>query len=257
MPRERLDVLLVERGLVESRARATARVLAGDVVVDDHRVDKPGTKVPTHAVIRLKGDGLKWASRGGLKMVGAFETWPDVVERVAAGAVCVDVGASTGGFTDVLLQHGAKQVFAIDVGWGQLHEKLRQDPRVINMERTHIGKLEVGTLSPAPTVAVIDVSFISLRQVLPALVPHLAPGAAIVALIKPQFEVGKDAIGKGGIVRDDDARAKSVAAVVAAAEQVGLVHEGTVPSPITGTDGNVEYLGRFTVAARTEDGQRG
>lgn len=245
MARERLDVLLVDRGLVESRARATARVIAGDVIVDDHRVDKPGTKVPTHAVIRLKGDGLKWASRGGLKLVGALETWPDVV---VDGAYCVDVGASTGGFTDVLLQHGAKQVFAIDVGWGQLHEKLRQDPRVINMERTHIGRLEVGTLQPSPTLAVIDVSFISLRLVLPSLVPHLAKGATILSLIKPQFEVGKGQIGRGGIVRDDVARNKSVDDVVAAAIGIGLIHHGTVPSPISGTDGNIEFLGRFSVA---------
>jgi len=251
MPRERLDVLLVDRGLVESRARATARVIAGDVIVDDHRVDKPGTKVPTHAVIRLKGDGLKWASRGGLKLVGALETWPDVV---VDGAFCVDVGASTGGFTDVLLQHGAKQVFAIDVGWGQLHEKLRQDSRVINMERTHIGRLEVGTLLPAPTLAVIDVSFISLRLVLPSLVPHLAKGATILSLIKPQFEVGKDKIGRGGIVRDDDTRNKSVDDVVAAAVGIGLIHHGTVPSPIQGTDGNIEFLGRFSVAAPPVEG---
>lgn len=251
MARERLDVLLVERGLVESRARATARVLAGDVVVDDHRVDKPGTKVPTHAIIRLKGDGLKWASRGGLKLVGALETWPDVVVK---DAFCVDVGASTGGFTDVLLTSGARQVFAIDVGWGQLHEKLRQDPRVINMERTHIGRLEVGTLKPAPTLAVIDVSFISLRLVLPALVPHLAPGAVILALIKPQFEVGKDHIGSGGIVRDDVVRQKSVDDVVLAAQRCGLSHHGTVPSPITGTDGNVEFLGRFHVEPNAAGG---
>jgi len=250
MARERLDVLLVDRGLVESRARATARVIAGDVIVDDHRVDKPGTKVPTHAVIRLKGDGLKWASRGGLKLVGALETWPDVI---VDGAFCVDVGASTGGFTDVLLQHGAKQVFAIDVGWGQLHEKLRQDPRVINMERTHIGRLEVGTLSPAPTLAVIDVSFISLRLVLPSLVPHLAKGATILSLIKPQFEVGKAHIGRGGIVRDDIVRNKSVDDVVAAAVAIGLRHHGTVPSPIQGTDGNIEFLGRFSVAGNTQD----
>ncbi len=250
MARERLDVLLVERGLVESRARATARVIAGDVIVDDHRVDKPGTKVPSHAVIRLKGDGLKWASRGGLKLVGALETWPDIA---VDGAFCVDVGASTGGFTDVLLQHGAKQVFAIDVGWGQLHEKLRQDPRVINMERTHIGRLEVGTLSPAPTLAVIDVSFISLRLVLPSLLPHLAKGATIVSLIKPQFEVGKAHIGRGGIVRDDVVRNKSVGDVVAAAIAIGLHHVGTVPSPIQGTDGNIEFLGRFCVAGAAQD----
>ena len=241
MKRERLDVLLTERGLVESRARAQARILAGDVVVDDHRVDKPGTKVPVSAAIRLKGAGLPWVSRGGLKLVAALDAWPVAVD----GVVAVDVGASTGGFTDVLLSRGAQRVFAIDVGWGQLHEKLRQDPRVTNLERTHIGKLPPGTLSPSPSLAVIDVSFISLRLVLPALVPHLAAGASVIALVKPQFEVGREHVGKGGIVRDEAARARSVADVVAAAASVGLVHGGTIPSPIEGADGNVEFLASF------------
>jgi 23S rRNA (cytidine1920-2'-O)/16S rRNA (cytidine1409-2'-O)-methyltransferase len=239
--RERLDVLLTERGLVESRARAQARILAGDVVVDDHRVDKPGTKVPVDAAIRLKGAGLPWVSRGGLKLVAALDAWPVVV----AGVVAVDVGASTGGFTDVLLSRGATRVFAIDVGWGQLHEKLRQDPRVTNLERTHVGKLAPGTLSPSPSLAVIDVSFISLRLVLPALVPHLSAGASIVTLIKPQFEVGREHVGKGGIVRDDAARARAVDEVVVGAGSLGLSHGGTIPSPIEGADGNVEFLALF------------
>jgi 23S rRNA (cytidine1920-2'-O)/16S rRNA (cytidine1409-2'-O)-methyltransferase len=239
--KERIDVLLVELGLESSRSRAAARILAGDVVVDDHRIDKPGTLVDRNAVVRLRGSALPWVSRGGLKLEGALTTWQVPVE----GAVCVDVGASTGGFTDVLLSRGATRVYAIDVGYGQLAHKLRTDPRVVNMERTHIGKLAVGALDPAPTVAVIDVSFISLTLVLPALVPHLAVGARVVALVKPQFEVGRGHIGKGGIVRDDDARAKSLARVLDVAAQLGLQLEGTRESPIHGADGNIEYLASF------------
>jgi 23S rRNA (cytidine1920-2'-O)/16S rRNA (cytidine1409-2'-O)-methyltransferase len=239
--RERLDVLLTARGLVESRARAAARILAGEVVVDDHRVDKPGTKVPVDAAIRLKGDGLPWVSRGGLKLLAATEAWPLAIDD----RVAVDVGASTGGFTDVLLARGARKVFAIDVGWGQLHERLRQDPRVDNRERTHIARLLPGTLVPSPTLGVVDVSFISLRLVLPALVAQLARPADIVALIKPQFEVGREHVGKGGIVRDEAARSRAVADVVAAAAAVGLDHRATIPSPIEGADGNVEFLAWF------------
>jgi 23S rRNA (cytidine1920-2'-O)/16S rRNA (cytidine1409-2'-O)-methyltransferase len=244
MARERLDVLLVERGLVESRARAQARILAGEVVVNDHRVDKPGTKVDVGSTLRLKGEGLRWASRGGLKLEAALAAFAVDV----TGHICVDVGASTGGFTDVLLQSGAARVFAIDVGWGQLHEKLRQDPRVVNLERTHIGKLPPGSLAPAPDVAVLDVSFISLKQVLPALAPHLAVKAVVIPLIKPQFEVGREHVGKGGIVRDERARERAVDDVIATATTLGWQHRGTIPSPIAGADGNVEYLACFNVA---------
>lgn len=212
--------------------------MAGQVIVDDHRIDKAGTKVSTEAEIRLKGDDLAYVSRGGLKLEGALDAWP--IELT--GRVALDVGASTGGFTDLLLQRGARQVYAVDVGHNQLAWKLRQDPRVINLERTHIAKLEVGSLEPAPTLAVIDVSFISLRRVLPATVPHLATGGRIYALIKPQFEVGRERIGKGGIVRDDKAREEAVQGVLATAEALGLELLGTIESPITGTQGNVEYL---------------
>lgn len=239
-------MLLVTRGLAESRARAQARILAGDVVVDDHRIDKPGTQVAVDAVIRLKGEGLRWVSRGGLKLEGALATWPIDL----AGAVCVDVGASTGGFTDVLLTNGAARVFAIDVGRGQLHEKLRQDARVTSLEKTHIKTLAPGTLTPAPSVAVVDVSFISLQQVLPALVVHLTPVAEIIALVKPQFEVGRELVGKGGIVRDVAARQKAVDDVVAVALGLGLAHAGTIKSPIEGADGNVEFLCWFRRDAR-------
>jgi 23S rRNA (cytidine1920-2'-O)/16S rRNA (cytidine1409-2'-O)-methyltransferase len=253
MKRERLDVLLVNRGLVQSRARAAARILAGDVVVNDHRVDKPGTQVLVDALIRLKGADHPWVSRGGQKLTAALDAWPIVV----AGVVAVDVGASTGGFTDVLLSRGARHVFAVDVGWGQLHERLRQDGRVTNLERTHIGRLPVGSLSPLPSMAVIDVSFISLRLVLPALLPHLLPPADIVALVKPQFEVGRGQIGKGGIVRDEGARKRAVDDVVASAQSLGLVHGATIPSPIEGADGNVEFLAWFRSPSATGDGAHG
>jgi 23S rRNA (cytidine1920-2'-O)/16S rRNA (cytidine1409-2'-O)-methyltransferase len=240
--RERLDVLLVQQGLAKSRPQAQARILAGEVVVNDHRIDKPGTRVPKDATIRLKGDGLRWVSRGGLKLERALALWPIPVD----GCFAFDVGASTGGFTDVLLTHGAARVYALDVGWGQLHEKLRQDPRVQNIERTHIEKLPKGSLDPAPTVAVCDVSFISLRKVLPAITPHLAPRADVVTLIKPQFEVGRERVSKGGIVRDPTHREEAALAVVQVAEALGLHLQERVESPITGADGNVEFLAWFS-----------
>lgn len=242
--RERIDVLLVERGLVGTRARAQARILAGDVVVDDQRIDKPGTRVSRIAHIRLKGDALPWVSRGGLKLDAAL-TW---FALDVTGATCIDVGASTGGFTDVLLYRGAARVFAVDVGYGQLAHKLRVDPRVTSMERTHIGKLPPGTFDPAPRVAVIDVSFISLAQVLPALVPHLARPATVVTLIKPQFEAGRAHVGKGGIVRDPAARQAAVNRVLAVAASLGMALVAPPrESPIQGADGNVELVAAFAV----------
>lgn len=241
--RERIDVLLVERGLVDSRGRAHARIMAGDVIVDDKRVDKAGERVPRDAQIRLRGDEMPWVSRGGLKLVGALDTF-NVDPK---GRTCVDVGASTGGFTDVLLSRGAERVFAIDVGRAQLHEKLRTDGRVVNMESTHITKLAVASLEPAPTLGVVDVSFISLRLVLPALVAQLAEAADVITLIKPQFEVGKGNVGKGGIVTDVALREGAVKGVVAAATSCGLaLAHAIIPSPITGADGNVEFLAHFT-----------
>lgn len=242
--RQRIDVLLVERGLCESRARAQARILAGEVLVGEQRVDKPGTRVPVDADIRLKGEGLPYVSRGGLKLEAALDELGIDVE----GAVCVDVGASTGGFTDVLLRRGARRVYAIDVGYGQLAWSLRQDPRVLCLERTNIRHLEVGALDPSPEVAVIDVSFISLTLVLPALLPHLARPAKVVALIKPQFEVGRQNVGKGGIVRDEAAREAAVERVRAHAASLGLGLLGTLKSPVRGADGNVEYLAGFALA---------
>ena len=219
--KERLDVLVVTRGLAATRSKAQARILAGEVVVDEHLVDKPGTKVSSEAEIRLKSgvaEKEQWVGRGALKLLGALDAWNLPVD----GAVCVDVGASTGGFTEVLLARGATQVFAVDVGHNQLAWKLRQDPRVVNLEKHHITKMDVGTLNPAPTIAVIDVSFISLDLVLPALKPHLSShGADLVALIKPQFEVGRGAVGKGGIVRDEAVRDAAIARVLANATTAG------------------------------------
>jgi 23S rRNA (cytidine1920-2'-O)/16S rRNA (cytidine1409-2'-O)-methyltransferase len=236
--RERIDVLLVQRGLCDSRTRAQARILAGDVVVNDQRVDKAGTKVAVDAHIRLKGDGLKWVSRGGLKLIGALNSF----DVDPTGRVCIDVGASTGGFTDVLLDAGAERVYAVDVGYGQLAWKLRSDERVINLERTHIAKLDPAQLDPRPDLAVTDVSFISLTRVLPEIVSRCARPCDVIALIKPQFEVGREHVGKGGIVRDEAARDAAVERVLARARELGLEVRAVRRSPIEGADGNVEFL---------------
>jgi 23S rRNA (cytidine1920-2'-O)/16S rRNA (cytidine1409-2'-O)-methyltransferase len=242
--RRRLDVLLVERGLCDTRARAQARILAGEVIVAGERVDKAGTKVPVDAQLRLKGDGLRWVSRGGLKLEAALEAFG----ADPAGRVCLDVGASTGGFTDVLLARGAARVYAVDVGYGQLAWRLRQDERVVCMERTHIGRLEPAALEPRPSLGVVDVSFISLTRVLGPMLAQLEERCWVLALIKPQFEVGRQSVGKGGIVRDAEAREEAVQGVVRHARALGLHVEGPIESPIHGADGNVEYL----VALRRE-----
>ena len=238
MVKERIDLLLVQRGLVDSRTRAQARIMAGEVIVNEHRVDKAGTRVPIDAQIRLKGDELPYVGRGGLKLAGALERWP----MNLTGCIALDVGASTGGFTDVLLQSGAAKVYAVDVGHNQLAWKLRQDPRVINLEKTHIARLETGSLQPPPSLGVVDVSFISLRRVLPAMRPHLRGPGRLYALVKPQFEVGRDQVGKGGIVRDPAQRQQALQAIQNVGKELDMAEIGWMESPITGTDGNVEYL---------------
>jgi 23S rRNA (cytidine1920-2'-O)/16S rRNA (cytidine1409-2'-O)-methyltransferase len=236
--KERIDVLLVERGIAESRTKAQALVLAGQVVVGEQRVDKPGSLVPVEADIRLKGEVLPYVSRGGLKLKAALERFGlDVRGQVAA-----DIGASTGGFTDCLLQEGATRVHAIDVGYSQLHEKLRTDPRVRSRERVNARYLTAEDLPEKVGVVVIDVSFISLTQVLPAVLPFLEPGGLLVALVKPQFEVGRERIGKGGVVRDAAARQEAIDAVVAFAREQGLQVRGVMDSPVPGPAGNVEAL---------------
>jgi len=231
-------VLLVELGLAPTRARAQALVLAGQVVVDDQRVDKPGTRVPTDAAVRLKGEPMPYVSRGGLKLDAALKHFHLEVRD----AVAADVGASTGGFTDCLLQAGARKVYALDVGRGQLHARLRADPRVVLHEGVNARHLGPSDLPEPVSMLVLDVSFISLTQVLPATIPFLAPGGVTVALVKPQFEAGRGQVGKGGVVRDDAVRAEAVGRVQACMEQLGLVSLGTLDSPVHGPAGNREIL---------------
>lgn len=236
--KQRLDKLMVERGLANSRERAQALIMAGQVVVGDHAVNKAGQQVDLDADIRIKGDLMPYVSRGGLKLRRALDEFTLDVR----GLIALDVGASTGGFTDCLLQAGAERVYAVDVGYGQLAWKLRQDPRVVSMEKTNIRYLTPELLGAVPDLAVIDASFISLAKVLPATVELIRPGGQIIALIKPQFEVGKGEVGKGGIVRDPVAHEKAVDGVRQAALDMGLVVARLCDSPITGADGNREFL---------------
>jgi 23S rRNA (cytidine1920-2'-O)/16S rRNA (cytidine1409-2'-O)-methyltransferase len=236
--KQRLDKLMVERGMTPSRERAQALIMAGQVVVGEHTVDKAGQQVPVDADIRIKGEILPFVSRGGLKLQRALEQFAVDVK----GVVAIDVGASTGGFTDCLLQAGAEKVFAVDVGYGQLAWSLRQDPRVVSMEKTNIRNLLPEQLAQVPELAVIDASFISLSKVLPPTVKLLRPGGRIIALIKPQFEVGRGEVGKGGIVRDPAAHEKAIEGVKQTALAMGLSVISTCDSPISGADGNREFL---------------
>jgi len=237
--RERADKRVVDAGLAESRNRAQALILAGQVVVGDHVVQKPGELVDAAAEVRLKGEPLPYVSRGGLKLAHALDQFHIEV----AGRDALDVGASTGGFTDCLLQRGARRVCALDVGYGQLAWKLRQDPRVSLLERVNARALDPTTLPFLPQIVVCDVSFISLTLVLPRLVAAAGPGGRpIVALVKPQFEVGKGQVGAGGVVRDERLRHAAVEKCCDAAKSLGCEVVGVVESPITGPAGNVEYL---------------
>ncbi len=234
----RLDRLLVERGLVESRERGQSIIIAGQVLVNGQKVEKSGSLVPADADIRILGEKMPYVSRGGLKLEKALREFKIDV----SGRIALDVGASTGGFTDCLLQHGANKVYAVDVGYGQMAWKVRQDPRVVVIERTNIRDIDPALIPEKADIAVIDVSFISLEKVVPPVLRFLNSGAGIIALIKPQFEVGKGQVGKGGIVRDEAARASAVEKVRTAFQSAGLEVKGIIPSPITGQDGNVEYL---------------
>ncbi|MHB8763791.1 MAG: TlyA family RNA methyltransferase [Deferrisomatales bacterium] len=239
MKRVPLDRLLVERGVAPDLDRAGALVLAGAVVVGDHRAEKPGQRVPADAEIRLKGEPNPFVSRGGLKLRAALEAF-GVTPR---GRTCIDVGASTGGFTDCLLQGGARRVYAVDVGYGQLAWKLREDPRVVALERRNIRTLDRAEVPDLADLVVIDASFISLRLVLPRVGELLAPGGEVVALVKPQFEVGRDDVEAGGVVRDPEQRLRAVEEVISAARELGFEAVGTVESPVPGAKkGNVEYL---------------
>ncbi|MGH7786546.1 MAG: TlyA family RNA methyltransferase [Candidatus Binatia bacterium] len=238
MKRERIDKLLVERGDVASRERARALIMAGAVRVGDAVVDKPGTLVATDAAIAVAGADIPYVSRGGVKLAGALEIF-----GLEIGDRCVlDAGASTGGFTDCLLQRGARAVIAVDVGYGQLAWSLRGDPRVRVLERFNVRHLTAQDLPAVPDLAVVDVSFISLRLVLPAIAAVLAPGGDIVALVKPQFEVGKGEVGGGGVVRDPAQHTAVVAAVRTCGEGLGLTCLGECPSPLLGPKGNREFF---------------
>lgn len=238
MAKKRLDILLTERDIVESRARAKALVMAGKVFVNERRVDKAGTGVAEDARIEIRGDLNPYVSRGGLKLAGALQAFGYDM----AGKVVIDVGASTGGFTDCVLQAGAARVYAVDVGYGQIAWKLRQDPRVEVIERTNIRHMEPGRLPEKCDLAVIDCSFISLELVLPNTMTFLKEEADVVALIKPQFEVGKGNLGKGGVVRDEQARQGAITGVVDFAKTLGMERVTSVDSEVHGPAGNIEHL---------------
>jgi 23S rRNA (cytidine1920-2'-O)/16S rRNA (cytidine1409-2'-O)-methyltransferase len=239
--KKRLDVVLTERGLVSSRARAQALILAGKVRLEGNVETKAGTQVGPDAQIEVIEPDHPWVSRGALKLVAAFDAFEISVEDLD----CLDIGASTGGFTDVLLDRGAQRVIALDVGRGQLDWRLRTDDRVVVMEGVNARHLDSLDLPFTVALATIDVSFISLRLIVPALLPHLAPGAWLVCLIKPQFEAGRDQVGKGGIVRDEAVRRQTVDSTVEALRGLGLECVGVIPSPIRGQKGNLEELAVF------------
>jgi 23S rRNA (cytidine1920-2'-O)/16S rRNA (cytidine1409-2'-O)-methyltransferase len=233
----RLDVLLVERGLAPSRERAQAILLAGQVRVNGERMEKPGTRVARDVGIELVGEGLRYSSRGGLKLEGALEDFGVTPQD----KTCLDAGSSTGGFTDCLLQHGARRVYAVDVTVNQLDWKLQKDPRVVTIE-LNARYLKAEDVGEPLALVTMDVSFISVTKVLPAIVPLARAGADFLILVKPQFELEKRQVGKGGIVRDAALQEKAVEHVIAAATVVGLEIVGVRPSRITGTEGNQEFF---------------
>lgn len=246
MRRERIDKLLVERGLAESRTKAHALVMAGLVLVKEQRVDKPSEVFPFDTEIRIKGGddpATRYVGRGGLKLEAALEAFGVDV----TGLVCLDIGASTGGFTDCLLQRGAQSVVAIDVGHNQIDWRLRNDPRVEVREGVNARHLSPDEFEARFDLVVMDVSFISATKIFPAVVRLLTTHGRLITLIKPQFEVGKGEVGKGGIVRDEQQRLAAVDRVNQSASEIGLNRTGLIESPITGADGNVEYLACYEV----------
>ena len=235
----RLDVLLVERGLQESRQKAQATIMSGLVFVKGQRVDKPGTAVPNDAEIEVRGNALKYVSRGGLKLEKAMASFPIDLRD----AVCGDIGASTGGFTDCMLQNGARKVYAVDVGYGQLAWSLRSDERVVCMERTNARYLTHEQIPEELDFASVDVSFISLKLILPPLCGLLRQGGHVACLVKPQFEAGKEKVGKKGVVRDPAVHLEVLEHFLGHAKESGFTVLGLTYSPIRGPEGNIEYLG--------------
>ena len=244
MKKERLDALLVNRGIFESRAKAQAAIMAGQVLVNEQKIEKAGTQINPECTIRILGSKLQYVSRGGLKLEKALAIFPISVE----GKIVADVGASTGGFTDCALQNGAAKVYALDVGYGQLAWKLRQDERVINMERTNVRYLEEDSLPEKVDAVTIDVPFISLDKILPADHKILKADGFVIALIKPQFEAGKENIGKKGVVKDPEIHEAVINNVISFAKAEGFGIAGLDFSPIKGPEGNIEYLLYMTLA---------
>ena len=235
--KERIDILLVEKGLIESREKAKAVIMSGQVYVNSQKVDKAGEKVDIAAEIEVR-EGLRYVSRGGLKLEKAIKTFDIDLN----GKVCLDIGASTGGFTDCMLQNGANKVYSIDVGYGQLAWTLRQDSRVVSMERTNIRYVKSEDLSEQADFASIDVSFISLSKVLRPAKDLLNESAELICLIKPQFEAGREKVGKKGVVRDPEVHKEVIENVISFAEEYGFFLKGLDFSPIKGPEGNIEYL---------------
>lgn len=235
----RLDVLLVEKGFLESRQKAQTTIMSGLVYVNNQKVDKPGTPVAEDAAIEVRGNALKYVSRGGLKLEKAMATWPIDLK----GTICMDVGASTGGFTDCMLQNGALKVYAVDVGYGQLAWSLRSDERVVCLERTNARYLNHEIIPDEPDFSSVDVSFISLKLILPAIAAVLKDNGRVVCLIKPQFEAGKEKVGKKGVVRDPAVHLEVLEHFLGHAKESGFTVVDMTYSPIRGPEGNIEYLG--------------
>ena len=245
----RLDVLLTEKGLCSSRERAKALIMAGQVYIDQTRIDKAGTMVPDSAEPEIRGHAIPYVSRGGLKLEKAL----DVFCVRPEGRICIDCGASTGGFSDVLLKNGAAKIYAIDVGYGQLAWSIRNDPRVVVMERTNIRNVTVEQVPDEPDLAAIDVSFISLKLVFPVLRSIMAPSAEICCLIKPQFEAGREKVGKKGVVKDPDTHIEVLEKVIAYAAGSDFSVTGISFSPVRGPEGNIEFLGHFQSGCLSAD----
>lgn len=244
----RLDVLMVERGLASSRQKAQAIIMSGDVFIGGQRYDKPGTAVASDAEIEVRGNVMPYVSRGGWKLEKAMKTWPITL----SGKICADIGASTGGFTDCMLQNGAEKVYSVDVGYGQLDWKLRNDPRVVCLERTNARYLTREQIPDPLDFASIDVSFISLKLIFPALYQLLREGGEIACLIKPQFEAGREKVGKKGVVRDPEVHREVLEQFLTYAKGNNFTVLGITYSPIRGPEGNIEYLGYLRKSNETD-----
>lgn len=239
--KKRLDTILLERGLEITKARARARILSGDVIVGEHRIDKPGTLISDHLAVRFKKKSIPYVSRGGIKLEAALESWP----MPDKNTVCIDIGASTGGFTEVLLKHDARLIYAVDVGINQIAYKLRIDPRVHVFEKTHILKIPIEKLNPKPSIATIDVSFISIKKILPSVINCLTFNALLYVLIKPQFETNKKNLLEKGILKNRYAREQIRNNILKFFKSKNLKLIGYKESPIQGLRGNIEYLACF------------